>query len=65
MILSIADHRAALARAARLRSAQPYCGPCFDTDSEINDLVPIRLWSADGQSMRGHYCPCCGTEFEQ
>jgi len=65
MILSIADRRAALARAARLRSSQPYCGPCYDAESEINDLVPIRLWSADGQAIWGHYCPCCGAEFQQ
>ena len=63
MILSIAEHRAARERAARLRSPNPYCGLCYDADSEINDLVPIKLWGADGQSIRGHYCPCCGVEF--
>jgi hypothetical protein len=65
MILSIADHRAALARAARLRSSRPYCGPCYDAESEINDLVPITLWNAEGKPIRGYYCPCCGNEFEQ
>lgn len=64
MILSIENHRAALARAARLRSSEPYCGPCYDADHEINDLVPIKLWSSDGQPVRGHYCPCCGVEFD-
>jgi len=65
VILSIAEHRAAQARAARLRSPQPYCGPCYDADHEINDLVPIKLWRADGQPVRGHYCPFCGAEFDQ
>ena len=65
MILSIADSRAAAARAARVGSPQHYCGPCYDAESEINDLVPIKLWSADGEAIRGHYCPCCGVEFQQ
>jgi len=65
VILSIVDHRAAQARAARLRSTQPYCGPCYDADSGINDLVPIKLWRPDGQPVRGYYCPGCGAEFAQ
>jgi len=61
----MADHRAALARAARLRSALPYCGPCYEADQEINDLVPIKLWRGDGRPTTGHYCPCCGVEFDE
>lgn len=62
MILSIADRRAAQARSARLRSMRPYCGPCFDSEGDINDLVPIKLWGRE-EAVMGHYCPCCGAEF--
>ncbi len=64
MILSFAAHRDARQRAARLRTAQPYCGPCFDVDGEINDLVPIKLWANDGRPVMGHYCGSCGQEFQ-
>ena len=63
MIVDLAEFRNARSRTARLRTREPYCGPCFDADGEINDLVPIKLWLADGRAVIGHYCCGCGAEF--
>jgi hypothetical protein len=60
MILSLTDHRTARGRTARLRSLLPYCGPCFDADGEINDLVAFKRYGGPD----GMYCAGCGAEFQ-
>lgn len=65
MILSFAHAKEAKRRLKRLASPEPWCGPCLDEFGDINDLLPITLWDAHGEPMRGLWCQCCGEEFLQ
>lgn len=63
MILSFAAAQSDRRRKTRLASMAPYCGPCLEEWGDVNDLLPITLWAANGEPVQGHYCPFCGEEF--